>query len=145
MPPYRAAGEGRKFAPMSLMGRTFFTGTAALCLCASGMLAAVCPAQAQPSTGSNYNVQTMNFDLWCQEQAHLPPERCDKRLPADNEAFETYRAKVEAYEIPYLQRKNEEAHINRVLLHNDPIDNPLKNDPARQRQDPNQPTIHSPP
>ena len=84
-------------------------------------------------------------DLWCQEQAHLPPERCDKRLPADNEAFETYRAKVEAYEIPYLQRKNEEAHINRVLLHNDPIDNPLKNDPARQRQDPNQPTIHSPP
>ena len=127
---------------MSLIGRTFLS--AALSAAALGLMAGG-GVQAQPSTGSNYNVQTMNFDLWCQEQAHLPPERCDKRLPADNETFEAYRAKVEAYEIPYLQRKNEEAHINRVLLHNDPIDNPLKNDPARQRQDPNQPTIHSPP
>jgi hypothetical protein len=112
---------------------------------ALGLLLATPVALAQPSTGSNYNVQTMNFDLWCQQQAELPAERCDKRLPQDEEVFQAYRSKVEAYEIPYLQRRNEEARINRVLLHNDPIDNPLKNDPLRQRQDPNQPPIHSPP
>ncbi|MBN9587846.1 MAG: hypothetical protein BGN85_05050 [Alphaproteobacteria bacterium 64-11] len=112
---------------------------------ALGVLLVSAGAEAQPSPGSNYNVQTMNFDLWCQEEAGLPPDRCDKRLPKDEEVFEAYRAKVEAYEIPYLQRRNEEARINRVLLHNDPIDNPLKNDPARQRQDPNQPPLHSPP
>jgi hypothetical protein len=112
---------------------------------ALGLLLAMPVALAQPSPGSNYNVQTMNFDLWCQQQAELPAERCDKRLPQDEEVFQAYRSKVEAYEIPYLQRRNEEARINRVLLHNDPIDNPLKSDPLRQRQDPNQPPIHSPP
>jgi hypothetical protein len=115
------------------------------CLPAVGGLLVLAAAQAQPSPGSNYNVQTMNFDLWCQQEAELPAERCDKRLPQDEQVFEAYRAKVEAYEIPYLQRRNEEAHINRVLLHNDPIDNPLESDPARQRQDPYQPPLHSPP
>ena len=47
----------------------------------------------------------MNFDLWCQEQAHLPPDRCDKRMPEDEKTFEAYRAKIEQYEIPYLQQK----------------------------------------
>jgi hypothetical protein len=131
---------------MSLTGRAFLSVvlSGALSGAALGLMAGG-SAQAQPSTGSNYNVQTMNFDLWCQQQAALPPERCDKRLPEDEKTFEAYRNKIEAYEIPYLQRKNEEAHINRVLMHNDPIDNPLKNDPARQRQDPNQPLIHSSP
>jgi len=109
------------------------------------MPAGLSPVRAQPSTGSNYHTQTMNFDLWCQQEANLPPDRCDKRLPGDEKVFEDYRAKIEQYEIPYLQRKNEEAHINRVILHNDPIDNPLQNDPARQRQDPYQPPLHSPP
>ena len=86
--------------------------------------AGLCPAIAQTSPGSNYHTQTMNYDLWCQQQAGLPAERCDKRLPQDVKTFEAYRAKVERYEIPYLQRKDEEAHINRMLLHNDPIDNP---------------------
>lgn len=86
--------------------------------------AAFFPAAAQPSTGANYNTQTMNFDLWCQGEAELPAERCDKRLPKDVKTFEAYRAKVEKYEIPYLQRKNQEDHINRTLLNNDPIDNP---------------------
>lgn len=107
--------------------------------------AGVNSARAQAPGGANYDVQTMNFDLWCQQQAGLPAERCDKRLPEDDKTFEAYRAKVEQYEIPYLQRRNEEARINRVLMHSDPIDNPLKNDPARIRQDPYQPPIHSPP
>jgi hypothetical protein len=103
------------------------------------------PAIAQPSTGSNYDVKTMNFDLWCQETAGLPPERCDKRLPQDEQTFEAYRATIEKYEIPYLQEKRNEARIDRDILHNDPVDNPVKNNPAQQRQDPDQPPVKSPP
>ena len=102
-------------------------------------------AGAQPSTGKNYDVQTLNFDIWCQEEQNLPPERCDKRLPEDEQVFEAYRRKIEAYEIPYLQRKNNDALIDRTLLHNDPVDNPIKNDPAQQRQDPNQTPLKPPP
>ncbi len=104
---------------------------------------ALTPAMAQRN--GNYPVQEMNFDLWCQEQAGLPVDRCDKRQPDDVATFEAYRAKIERYEIPYLQQKSEDAHLDRVLLHNDPVDRPLKNDPAGQRQDPNQPPAHSPP
>ena len=64
----------------------------------------------------------MNFDLWCQEQARLPIERCDKRTPQDEATFQAYRAKVEAYEIPYLQRKDNAARLDRDLLRPDPLD-----------------------
>ena len=40
----------------------------------------------------------MNFDLWCQEQAHLPIARCDKRTPEDEKTFEAYRAQIEQCE-----------------------------------------------
>ena len=42
------------------------------------------PAQAQRN--SNYAVKEMNFDLWCQLQANLPAERCDKRTAQDEAA-----------------------------------------------------------
>ncbi len=108
-------------------------------------LAFCCIAAAHAQVGRNYNVQTLNFDLWCQEEAHLPPERCDKRLPDDDKAFNDYRIKIERYEIPYLQQKNDEARIDRNILHNDPVDRPLRNDPAAQQQDPNQPPLRPPP
>jgi hypothetical protein len=94
---------------------------------------AALPAQAQQS---NYHVQEMNFDLWCQEQAGYPADRCDKRSDADEAAFEAYRSKVEAYEIPYLQQKENAARLDRNILRADPVDNPLKNDPAAQQQQP---------
>jgi hypothetical protein len=72
-----------------------------LCL-ALMILVVASPALAQRN--GNLQVKEMNFDLWCQEQAGLPAERCDKRNAQDNAAFEAYRAKVEAYELPYLQR-----------------------------------------
>jgi len=75
---------------------------------------------------TRYDIQNMNFDLWCQEEQHLPPERCDKRLPADDAAFDAYRAKIEKYEIPYLQKKENEQQFNRVILHNDPVDHPTE-------------------
>jgi len=92
----------------------------------------------------NYPVTEMNFDLWCQEQAGLPPERCDKRTPADNAAFEAYRSKVEAYEIPYLQQKANAARMDRDILRNDPVDNPSNKDPG-QRPDLNGPSSTTPP
>jgi len=72
--------------------------------------------------GRNYDVHPMNFDIWCQTTAHIDPDRCDKRLPADVDTFDAYRAKIEAYEIPDLQRKNKDARINLDILHNDPTD-----------------------
>jgi len=93
----------------------------------------------------NYPVTEMNFDLWCQEQAGLPPERCDKRTPEDNAAFEAFRAKVEAYEIPYLQQKANAARLDRDILRNDPVDNPPTKDLPSQRPDLNNPAGTTPP
>ena len=90
------------------------------------------PAQAQRN--GNYQGKEMNFDLWCQEQAGLPVERCDKRDPQDEATFQAYRAKVEAYEIPYLQQKNNAARLDRNIMRNDP-DNPPVKDIAGQRPD----------
>lgn len=102
----------------------------------AGMLIAVLAALPAQGQQNNYRVQEMNFDLWCQEQAGLPPDRCDKRTDADEAAFEAYRSKVEAYEIPYLQQKDNAARLDRNILRADPVDNPLKNDPAAQQQQP---------
>lgn len=91
------------------------------------------PSPSDPQTRSvRYNVQEMNFDMWCQEEQHLPPDRCDKRLPEDDAAFSAYRAKVERYEIPYLQEQQKQIDINRDILHNDPVDHP---DTPNQRSD----------
>ena len=100
---------------------------------------------AQAQRNGNYQVMQMNFDLWCQEQAGLPVERCDKRTPEDNAAFETYRAKVEAYEIPYLQQKYNAARMDRDILRNDPVDNPAVKDIPSQRPDLNTPSASTPP
>ena len=103
----------------------------------------VTPATAQRN--GNYQVQEMNFDLWCQEQAGLPAERCDKRTAQDEAAFEAYRAKVEAYEIPYLQKKNEAARLDRDILRADPVDRSIAKDPTQNRPDLNTPSTSVPP
>jgi len=92
---------------------------------------------ASAQTGQNYDVKTMNFDMWCQEQAHLPADRCDKRTPEDEKTFEDYRAKIERYEVPYLQQKQYDLAIHRDIMHNDQVDNPLSQNPQAQTQDPN--------
>ena len=99
---------------------------AALLLCCGG---------ANAQGGRNYDVKPMNFDLWCQEEAHIAPDRCDKRLPEDDDAFNAYRAKIEAYEIPYLQQQNRNARIDTDILHNDPTDRPsTRTVPAQSQQ-----------
>ena len=112
-------------------------------ICLAVTLAALAPAAAQRN--GNYPVTEMNFDLWCQEQANLPVERCDKRTKEDNAAFESYRAKVEAYEIPYLQQKANAARMDRDMLRNDPVDNPAVKDLPSQRPDLNVPPVSTPP
>ena len=72
----------------------------------------------------NYDVKTMNFDLWCQEQQHLDADRCDKRLPGDEKDFEAYRTTIERYEIPYLKEKQNAIALDRNILNKDPVDNP---------------------
>jgi hypothetical protein len=114
---------------MNKMGVHLLTGLVAMALCA--------PAAAQRG---NYAVKEMNFDLWCQEQARLPIARCDKRTPEDEATFQAYRAKVEAYEIPYLQRKENAARLDRDLLRPDPVD-ARRNQPSDQ----NSPSTTTPP
>lgn len=91
------------------------------------------PAQAQ---STRYDVRTINFDLWCQEQANLPPDRCDKRTPEDEKTFEAYRAKIEKYEIPYLQRKQDEQQLNRTIIHDEPLESPVAKTNSQQGDDP---------
>ena len=90
---------------------------------------------AQAQTSGAVPLTNMNFDMWCQEERHLPPERCDKRLPEDDAAFEAYAAKIQGYEVPYLQDRQEKANMNRIILHNDPVDHPTKpeNPPAQSQ------------
>jgi hypothetical protein len=87
-----------------------------------------------PAQTARYDVKTMNFDLWCQETAKLDPDRCDKRTQEDEKAFEVYRAKIEKYELPYLQRKEKEELFDRDVLHADPTDNPLDKNYQAQTQ-----------
>src|SRR5438067_12177421 len=92
------------------------------------------PLAASAQTGRNYDVKTMNFDLWCQETQHLPPARCDKRTAEDEATFEAYRSRIERYEVPYLQQQQRDLTLNRDILHNDPVSHPLSQDPQRQDQ-----------
>jgi hypothetical protein len=122
--------------------RIVFVAAAAAALFVSGALF-VPGAQAQ--TGRNYDVKTMNFDLWCQEQAHLPAARCDKRSPEDEKVFEDYRAQIERYEVPYLQEQQKALTLDRDVLHNDPVDSPAIGTSRGQSQDPNrQPSAPQP-
>jgi hypothetical protein len=91
-------------------------------------------AQQNPNDRTTrYDVQEVNFDLWCQETEGLPATRCDKRTPDDEAKFEAYRDRVEKYELPYLKRKNSDQDLNRIIIHADPV--PSEN-PA------NRPTDH---
>lgn len=103
---------------------------------AAAGLALAAPAAAQSGP---YDVKTMNFDLWCQETQHLAPDRCDKRLPNDEADFEAYRAKVEKYEVPYLKSRENGQQLDRTILHNDPVDNPVTQNPAAASQSPTTP------
>jgi hypothetical protein len=101
---------------------------------AVAMLAAGFALPALAQTGKNFDVKTLNFDLWCQETEHLTPERCDKRTAEDQKTFEAFRAQIERYEVPYLQQREKDLALSRDILHSDPVDNPIHRDPQAQQQ-----------
>ena len=103
--------------------------------------AAIGPAVAQPTP--NPDSETMNFELWCQEQKALPPARCDRHTPEDEAAFEAYRTKIERYEIPRSSAQYNQGRVNRDIINADPVDNPQKNNLAPQQQYPNIPVTPS--
>lgn len=78
------------------------------------------------------NVQGSNFDIWCQEHAKLPPDRCDKRTPEDEKNYEAYRDKIGNYEEKLRLARQRKEQQDQTFLHNDPIDNPGAQDPAQQ-------------
>ncbi|HEY0265302.1 MAG TPA: hypothetical protein VGC16_01040 [Rhizomicrobium sp.] len=79
------------------------------------------PAQAQ---SPRQDARAGNFDLWCQEHMKLPAERCDKRAPEDEKAYEAYRDKVDNYAEQQQLEKRRQDQIDKTILNNDPIDNP---------------------
>ncbi len=104
-------------------------------IAAAASFAAISPTVAQPA--SNPDIETMNFDLWCQEQAALPPARCDKHTPEDESAFEAFRTKIERYEIPRSSAQYNQGRVNRDIMNTDPIDNSQKGNLGAQQQYPN--------
>jgi hypothetical protein len=88
-----------------------------------GLLAGVL-AGAGPASARDYGLVTMNFDLWCQEEAHLPAHRCDRRTAADEKAFEDFQQQLSPYEAQNLRGARQEQWLDRNFLENDPIDNP---------------------
>jgi hypothetical protein len=84
----------------------------------------------------DFGLVTMNFDLWCQEEAHLPAKRCDRRTAADEKAFEAFQQELGPYEAQNLRKAQQEQWLDREFLDNDPIDNPSMRDPATAVQMP---------
>jgi hypothetical protein len=94
------------------------------CLLAAVATAAFA-AQANAQDG-RYALHETNFDMWCQEQQHLPADRCDKRLPQDDADYQAYVSKIESYEVQYLQQQRKNVNLERTIVHVDPIDHPVQ-------------------
>jgi hypothetical protein len=78
-----------------------------------------------------YPLHEMNFDMWCQEQQHLPPERCDKRLPQDDAEFQAYANKIEGYETQQLNQQRQENRIDQAINRADPSANAAGTPPTQ--------------
>ena len=72
-------------------------------------------------------------------------EVVEQDLQLKDGKVEAYRAKVEAYEIPYLQQKNNAARLDADIMRNDPVDRPISKNPTPDRPDLNSPSTTVPP
>jgi hypothetical protein len=82
-------------------------------------------ATTQPLT---YDIKTLSFDRWCQEDQHYAPARCDAREPGDVAAFEDYRARVERYDLKYQKERTRENAFEKDVLKRDPSAPPTQPD-----------------
>jgi hypothetical protein len=88
------------------------------------------------ASARDYGLVPMNFDLWCQEEEHLPAHRCDQRMAADEKAFEDFQYKISPYEAQNLRTAEQDLQLRRDFMENDPIDNPVTRDPLVPIQSP---------
>ena len=100
------------------------------------LVALLTGADGRGAFARDYGLVAMNFDLWCQEQAGLPAERCDKRIAADEKAFEDFQQQLGPYEARNLRQAQQEQWLDRDFLDNDPIDNPSAQNPLAAMQSP---------
>jgi len=68
---------------------------------------------------STFNVQTLDFDLWCQQTQRYPQDRCAARRAEDVKAFEDYRSSIERYELDYLKQEQRDQDL-RTRTNRDP-------------------------
>ena len=108
------------------MKRTF----ASAVFCAT-LTAACLAAYGADAQTRRLQFEPMNFDMWCQEHMHLPPKRCDKRLPDDDAAFQAYANKMEGYETQQLNQGWRDQRLNNTILRSDPSANPAGTPPTR--------------
>lgn len=73
---------------------------------------------------SRLPLREINFDMWCQEHQHLPPARCDKRLPDDDAAFRAYVDTIEQYETQQLNSQARDRRLGHMIDRADPMDHP---------------------
>ena len=71
------------------------------------------------SPSLSYNIKTLSFDRWCQDEQHYPASRCEQRLSGDVVAFEDYRAQVERYDLQYEKDRTKERDFERDVLRHD--------------------------
>jgi hypothetical protein len=76
------------------------------------------------ASARDYGLVAMNFDLWCQEEEHMPVHRCDQRTAVDEKAFEGFQHEISPYETQNLHEAEQELRLRRDFMENDPIDNP---------------------
>lgn len=107
-----------RFTPV--VGGLTWSGPIICALAGALILAANLSAAAQEP---HYAVRGLNFDLWCQQQAKLPPIRCEKRTAIDENAYDAYRDKIDPYEVPFLQQRSQQRQIERSIMNFDPEDN----------------------
>jgi hypothetical protein len=88
------------------------------------------------ASARDYGLVTMNFDLWCQEEQHLPAHRCDQRTAVDEKAFEDFQREISPYEAQNLRRAEQELQLRHDFMEYDPIDNPAAEDPRNASQIP---------
>lgn len=95
-------------------------------------LAAFLPAGQANAQAGAFPVHQMDFDIWCQEEKHLPYERCAKREPQDLKDFDAYRHVIEKYETKDILSKRHTLSVQNIRNAAD-SDNPKSNDTPNEK------------
>jgi hypothetical protein len=113
-----------------MLGRERKAAMKKILACAAFGLA-LCAASQGGAQQRHLKFQPSSFDMWCQETAHLPPSRCDKRLPEDDAAYQAYVNKSENYQMQQQNQKADENRLNQTILRSDPSANPAGTPPTQ--------------